>query len=63
MAHVKQFCEHVGSGLLPYNEQAFEMMHSRFASYSQRRLPDPQHPAYSEALLKVVKEINVRHSH
>ena len=63
MIHLKQFCNHVGSGLPPYDEQAFEMMHNRFLSYSQRILPDPQYSAYSEALLKVVKEINVRHSH
>ena len=36
--------------------------HSKFASYTQRRLPNPEHPAYGAALLKVTKEINVLHS-
>ena len=49
-------------GRICCNEQAFEMMHSKFASYTQHRLPNPEHPAYGAALLKVTKEINVLHS-
>ena len=64
VGHLKEFCKKMGTGLLPYNEQAFESMHAKFVMYADGRLPkNPDHPSYGAALLKVVKELNVRHSH
>ena len=63
VGHLKEFCKYMGTGLLPYNEQAFESMHAKFAMYANGRLPkNPDHPSYGAALLNVVKELNVRHS-
>jgi hypothetical protein len=60
---MKEFCHEAGCGLLPFTEQSFEAMHAKFAEFSRYRLPrKPDHPNYGSNLLKITKEMNVRHA-